>query len=133
MPIGSIIMWSGTSIPTGWALCDGNNGTPNLLNKFIRGTDLDGVGATGGSDDAVVVSHGHSFTGTAMGTHKHTSLIKTTVWGRGEYTDLSNSTEGDTSSDSAGTPSGTISTEGVDGTGKNIPAYYALCYIMKIS
>ncbi len=37
MPVGGIIMWSGTnaSIPPGWALCDGGNGTPDLTDKFI--------------------------------------------------------------------------------------------------
>ncbi len=37
MPAGGIIMWSGTiaSIPAGWGLCDGSNGTPDLTDKFI--------------------------------------------------------------------------------------------------
>ena len=36
-PTGGIIMWSGTnaSIPLGWSLCDGSNGTPDLTDKFI--------------------------------------------------------------------------------------------------
>ena len=39
IPIGGIIMWSGSiaNIPTGWALCNGSNGTPNLTNKFVYG------------------------------------------------------------------------------------------------
>lgn len=37
VPTGGIIMWSGTiaSIPAGWSLCDGSNGTPDLTDKFI--------------------------------------------------------------------------------------------------
>ena len=37
VPVGGIIMWSGAiaDIPTGWRLCNGNNGTPNLRNRFI--------------------------------------------------------------------------------------------------
>lgn len=37
VPSGGIIMWSGTiaSIPTGWALCNGSSGTPDLTDKFI--------------------------------------------------------------------------------------------------
>ncbi|MCB9186954.1 MAG: tail fiber protein [Flavobacteriales bacterium] len=37
VPVGGIIMWSGTiaSIPSGWALCNGANGTPDLTDKFI--------------------------------------------------------------------------------------------------
>lgn len=36
IPSGSIIMWHGTEIPYGWAICDGENGTPNLVGKFIK-------------------------------------------------------------------------------------------------
>lgn len=35
LPIGTIIAYHGDSIPAGWALCDGDNGTPNLIGKFI--------------------------------------------------------------------------------------------------
>ena len=35
-PIGSIIMFNGIIIPDGWAICDGNNGTPNLIGRFIK-------------------------------------------------------------------------------------------------
>jgi len=37
IPSGGIIMWAGTTlqIPSGWYLCDGNNGTPNLVNRFV--------------------------------------------------------------------------------------------------
>lgn len=37
LPRGAIIMWSGDVIPDGWALCDGNNGTPDLSGRFILG------------------------------------------------------------------------------------------------
>lgn len=36
IPPGTIVMWSGTEIPEGWIICDGNNGTPNLIGKFIK-------------------------------------------------------------------------------------------------
>jgi hypothetical protein len=32
---GMIVMYSGTSVPPGWLLCDGTNGTPNMVNFFI--------------------------------------------------------------------------------------------------
>ena len=46
VPVGGIIMWSGTiaSIPTNWALCNGSNGTPDLRNRFIVGADADVAG-----------------------------------------------------------------------------------------
>jgi microcystin-dependent protein len=39
IPIGGIILWSGSiaSIPSGWALCDGTNGTPDLRDRFVVG------------------------------------------------------------------------------------------------
>lgn len=53
IPRGLIAMWSGkaANVPTGWAICDGNNGTPNLLAKFIRGiaSAATDPGTTGGS------------------------------------------------------------------------------------
>ena len=51
IPKGSIIMWSGTNIPSGYALCDGKNGTPNLVNKFIIGSGGNyKIGETGGNE-----------------------------------------------------------------------------------
>ena len=103
MPIGGIIMWSGSlaSIPTNWALCDGQTVTrtdgggslvtPNLLNRLIGGAG-DGlntgdrpakyaVGATGGADSVVLTTpqlpaHSHTITATgtteSAGAHTHT-------------------------------------------------------------
>lgn len=52
IPRGIITMWSGAvdAVPSGWHLCDGNNGTPNLKDRFIVGAGQSyGVGNTGGS------------------------------------------------------------------------------------
>lgn len=52
VPQGAIIMWSGliSDIPDGWALCDGNNGTPDLLSRFIFGVPSgENPGAIGGT------------------------------------------------------------------------------------
>lgn len=57
---GGIIMWHGllANIPADYALCDGDNGTPDLRDKFVRGS-ADGVdpGGVGGA-----VNHNHDFT-----------------------------------------------------------------------
>lgn len=37
VPSGSIIMYHGATIPSGWALCNGQNGTPDLRDKFVVG------------------------------------------------------------------------------------------------
>ncbi|RJF58921.1 tail fiber protein [Serratia inhibens] len=40
---GMIMMFSGSATPAGWALCDGNNGTPDLVDRFIMGGNLSGI------------------------------------------------------------------------------------------
>ncbi len=35
VPAGTIVMWAGSSVPSGWAICDGSNGTPDLRGRFI--------------------------------------------------------------------------------------------------
>jgi hypothetical protein len=75
MPTGFIGMWSGSiaTIPTGWLLCNGTNGTPDLRDRFIVGAGSTyAVAATGGSANAVVVTHNHGGTTSAEGSHSHT-------------------------------------------------------------
>ncbi|WP_445374402.1 tail fiber protein [Photorhabdus tasmaniensis] len=43
LPRGMIVMFSGSGAPTGWALCDGKNGTPDLLDRFILGGNFSGI------------------------------------------------------------------------------------------
>lgn len=38
VPIGTIIMWSGTQLPEGWSVCNGTNNTPNLIDRFVLAT-----------------------------------------------------------------------------------------------
>jgi 23S rRNA maturation mini-RNase III len=57
VPSGVIVMWSGTitNIPTGWALCNGSNGTPDLRSKFIVGATSDAsTGVTFNADTGAV-------------------------------------------------------------------------------
>jgi len=43
VPIGTIVAWYGSTstIPTGWVLCDGTNGTPNMVGSFPIGANGD--------------------------------------------------------------------------------------------
>jgi hypothetical protein len=82
MPPGAIIIWTGTiaNIPGGWIICDGNNGTPNLLGKFIEGvaTAATNPGTTGGATSKTTTSGGNTSgaeSGTlanSTGPHTHT-------------------------------------------------------------
>jgi len=113
---GMIIAWSGntSNIPTGFVLCDGNNNTPDLRDRFIIGAGNNyAVDATGGSKDAVLVSHFHT---------------TENFVGRSNYAEPRNfgvGTDGNLNS------TGNTDTKGEDGTNKNLPPYHALCYIMK--
>jgi len=87
MPSGGIILWSGeiVNIPAGWFLCDGNNGTPNLVGKFIQGAGSGfAVGSTGGS---ATMSHTHTMAHTHSYDHVHYVDAYIYAWNVGDYDD----------------------------------------------
>ena len=152
---GMIMLWYGSvaSIPSGWVLCDGNNSTPDLRNRFVIGAGTGGNYSpddTGGSADAVLVSHTHNLQNHVHGvnlstntdTHSHSYTLinfdQGSAGGSSSYGQNTStvSTGGDshshTVSGNTGTPStNTTDTLGESATNKNLPPYYALCYIMK--
>jgi hypothetical protein len=133
-PSGGIIIWSGSSasIPTGWLLCDGSSSTPDLRNRFVVGaTSTYAVGATGGSADAIVVSHTHTATVTDPG-HAHIGFVALGTSSGGVFA-LGSGTTVTTNTTATNTTGITVanSTTGSSGTNANLPPYYALCYIMK--
>ena len=141
-PIGSIILWSGSivNIPTGWALCNGQNSTPDLRNRFVVGAgDSYAVNATGGSKDAIVVSHTHTATSTVTDPG-HNHLIPNTRAGgpNGGSAFIAGATSVPQNVDYTGsnttgiTVGTTVASTGSSGTNANLPPYYALAYIMKI-
>ncbi len=111
IPVGVIMLWFGAivDIPAGWAHCDGNNGTPDLRDKFVPGAGTTyNPGDTGGA-----VSHNHTFTSNG---HTHEAVAGT---------DIAAGADIDTLSDSQ-TDSGTTSTD------NHLPPYHALAYIMRV-
>ena len=151
LPTGSINMWPTASAPTGYLLCAGSavsrttyaalfavisttfgvgDGSttfnlPNYTNRMPYGTT---VGATGGSADAVVVSHTHSITDAG---HLHTMFT-------GGYTAGSNQnsyaggTGGAGKSTDTATTGISINTAGVSGTNANLPPYLGINFIIKV-
>ena len=103
----------GKNLRTGWAICNGNNGTPNISNRVIvsYGSDFPTLNAVGGSKDAIVVAHSHSIA----------TALKTDA---GYVT-------AQTASSTGGTAINTNSV-GESGVNKNMQPYIVLVYIMKL-
>ena len=137
VPKGVITMWNGTvsSVPYGWALCNGDNGTPDLRDKFIRGAGgSSNPNTSGGSDASPTVMIGeHALTVAQIPSHTHGIATKIG--------------EGDTSytiglEEIAGYTNSKTTYTGYTGSGQahshtasitdTTPPYYALCFIMKL-
>ena len=141
---GMIIMWSGTiaTIPSGWVLCNGSNSTPDLRDRFIIGATQDDAGVaktnvtgsltqTGGSKDAIVVSHTHTATVTDPG-HVHSIVFQSANVAGNAYGSFITGLSAGTATQSAVTGiSVSNSTTGSSGTNANLVPYFALAFIMK--
>ncbi len=120
LPRGIIVAWTGANAPAGWAICNGQNGTPDLRNRFIAGAGGQyQVGATGGADVvalnvAQMPSHVHSGVGYAVDCRDVRASGKGGCWMSGppawKNTDAS----------------------GGNQAHENRPPFYALAYIMKL-
>ena len=152
VPTGGIIIWSGAqnAVPTGWVLCNGANSTPDLRDRFVVGAGSTyAVNNTGGSANAVVVSHTHTTSSAGSHghgvtdpghTHNYTRHTNNTcgggdscgqsAWWGGTTGNVTASVTG-ISINSGGAHSHSVNSSGESGTNKNLPPYYALCYIMK--
>jgi len=154
IPVGGIIMWSGSnsSLPTNWKFCDGANGTPDLRGRFVMcmNRQLNGqsssmgplnywadINTTGGSPDAVVVSHKHTVSEDLNGGTIVTGLLNQGGVVNGNFNRMATSGETnppyDVQTAFNHTHSVTVNTEGVSGIMKNIPQHYVLAYIMRVS
>jgi len=144
VPIGGVIMYNGllVDIPSNWQLCDGTNGTPAMHDKFAMGTNTEAqIGDLTGSNDAVNVAHTHVFNGNQLAPHMHYVYVDSTAmkWdlsvaagGVGGIT-ASGSSGVTAAETTAGTPSGTIESEGQSAENKNIPLSVKLAYIQRMS
>lgn len=154
VPSGVILMWSGSvaSIPSGWYLCDGTNGTPNLTGRFVVHADADSagtynVGDTGGEasvtlTEAQLPAHTHtvSASGTTSSAGAHSHTVPNGNSGGGSVVIVNGnarSNDNNTATSTAGnhthsvSVSGTAASTGGGASHENRPPYYALAYIMK--
>jgi hypothetical protein len=170
---GMIVLWSGTTvtIPTGWRLCDGGGGTPDLRDRFVIGAgNTYPVGGTGGTKDATLVSHSHTISSSSANAGNHAHTISGNTGGGGSHSHTYTGRSGSTKVDNSGmigapsyplasttattstignhthsvsgststtgnhkhTITSTCGSAGTNGTGKNLPPYYALAYIMRL-
>lgn len=132
----------GINLMTGYAICNGNNGTLNKDGKvgIGYGSTYNVIGQTGGSKDAVVVSHHH---------HKNGSPFKSFAAHSGS---VASGGYGNNSSSSGGLDAGNVSelaignlgvnydvggdaleqTIGVSGTDKNMQPYIVELHVMRL-
>lgn len=134
VPVGGITLWSGTvaAIPSGWALCDGTQGTPDLQDKFIVGAGSTYTPADAGGGDSITLATGD------LPAHTHSYQDGDTTYSLGTTSTAVQSGAGTNVLVSATLTSGggdTGRTSGSVGSGDSIdirPQYYALAYIMKL-
>ena len=159
-PLGGIIMWSGSTAPTGWALCDGRtvNGykTPNLKGRFVVGYDnsvadynnpgdlsTKGTGSSdaGGAKEVVLTNnqmprHDHGGATLVDGIHSHKFKLgyeDDDSGGGGSYNEYTfdpGKTTLQTETD--GVHSHAINPDGGTSAHENRPPYYTLAYIMRV-
>ena len=135
IPIGTIVMWSnrgGASIPSGWQICDGTNGTPDLRDRFIVGSGSSyAINSTGGSTTAFGSTDSTTLTINQIPAHTHSY-----TYNQGSSTNGGSCGANVRCSGVGGTTSSVGGGQGHSHTISSIttiPPYYALAYIQKIS
>lgn len=147
LPKGSIIMFSGEEIPEGWHVCDGTEGTPNLIGKFVKADYT--AGTTGGQNKITLdidnlPSHTHTLENTTAytsnnGQHSHNYSSTGTILGAEGDQNIQGGESFQTPTTQDGQHSHTVDLSDVTlssvGSGESIniePPYYTLIYIMKV-
>ncbi|AMO46509.1 Hypothetical protein AKI40_0078 [Enterobacter sp. FY-07] len=151
VPKGIIVMFSGTAAPTGWAFCDGSNGTPDLRDRFIKGSQTF-TKSTGGTKQNSYTPTGtitideHTLTVAEMPSHSHRLIQKTSGnYGNGYFTPYAEQGPAENLSYIGAFWSGWLENtgggKGHNHTGSfngnvyyqnNEPQYFALAFIMKL-
>ena len=135
VPQGGVIMWSGTvaalsSAPMVgvWQLCDGNNGSPNLTDRFVIHADADSGGTNDVGDIGGASNHGHGAGSYAVNKDAYLGDVEF-VFGVGGRLGSSRNNTGDMNSTQVRSNPPVV---GTSASGSNRDKYYALAYIMKL-
>jgi hypothetical protein len=136
LPTGIIVSWWGKSVPSGWTLCDGTNGTPDLRNRFIYGasaaTDSTSIGGAATTSFTLATNnvppHTHTYINNyASDCRNVTASGESGCWMSGppasNTPETSKGNVGSNNNGASGTDPVTINI---------IPPFYQLAYIMKI-
>ena len=170
VPVGGIIMWSGTiaslaSSAPNFKLCDGNNGTPDLRNRFVIGANADDSGnattnietgtysgsnipkQSGGFKNSVLHTHEHKYAfaqgdgGGISNTNNGSSGITNVTSFGGSLSELEQGGSDDgqnlqgftAESEEVGVNQAGGDSNSQTGCDANLPPYFALAYIMRVS
>lgn len=146
LPRGIISIWYGTvaTIPAGWVLCNGSNGTPDLRNRFVYGaTESSTTGVTGGAASTYLTtthlpSHTHTTSGLSInesGAHYHSTRTTPNTSSSGAVNVGGPTGSSWIPTDTQGlhthTLSGSLGNTGGGASFSIMPPYRILCYIMK--
>ncbi len=131
IPVGGIIMWSGSVAPDGWAICDGRNGTPDLRNRFVRGMDPAKAGSvvsTGGADKVTLKTEN-------LPPHRHEYFGDDQIADRDHETTQVSRYVGNYDAKSEKKGASNVYLSGSTGSGtpfEVLPPYYSLAFIMRV-
>lgn len=145
---GMIVMYNGQApIPTGWHICDGTGGTPNLVGSFIKAGIS--AGETGGKEEIELKienlpPHTHKFSQSSVTTSEsgeHSHIYRAPV--PGDSDNANDRTVQRSSTDALTSPAGNhthtidLSSAALEEVGEGVPLkwepkYYSLIFIMKV-
>ena len=148
VPSGAIVMYNSASAPSGWVLCDNSSaaqaaGAPDLRDRFIIGAGDDhSIDDTGGYTDVYIPQHTHAVTIAEGGNHTHTYLFRSGTsradndedharnTGAATYTTTGTGAHNHTATTANNTGGAAITN--AQRSGRNLPPFYALTFIMKL-
>lgn len=138
VPIGTVVMFNAafSGIPANWQLCDGTNGTPDMTEQFVYGTNTEGeLLDTGGQADAIIPNHTHTTNSTGSHTHTIDSADENHRCGPRNAGTSKGICGTVTSMNAAGNHTHTVldPVGGESVTDKNLPPFIKLAFIQRMS